>query len=45
MRNAYEFDLEHADVDNVARLDAMQQYVAEQLAFFEFALSETGGEV
>jgi hypothetical protein len=45
MRNADEFDLENPEVDNVTRFDAMQQHVAEQIVFFEFAFSETGGEV
>jgi hypothetical protein len=37
MRNANELDGEDADVDYVARLDAMQQHVAEQVVLFEFA--------
>src|ERR1044072_9461804 len=45
MRNADEFDLEHADIHDVARLDAMQQRIAEQLLFFEFAFRKSGGEV
>ena len=45
MRNAYELDLKGAKIDNVARLDAMQQYVAEQVVFFEFAFSQTGREM
>src|ERR1041385_1154891 len=45
MRDADEFDLEDADIDDVTRLDAGQQHVAEQLMFFEFAFSEAVGEV
>ena len=45
VRDADELDLEDADIHNVARLDAMQQHIAEQLVFFEFAFSESGGEV
>src|SRR6185437_5777822 len=45
MGNADEFDLENADVYNVARLDAMQQHIAEQIVFFEFAFRETGSEM
>src|SRR5689334_6689092 len=45
MRNADEFNLEDADVYDVARFDAMQQDVAEQIVFFEFTFGETRGEV
>src|SRR5262245_15463377 len=45
MRNAYELDGKHADVDDVARLYAMQQYVAEQVVFFEFAFGQAGSEM
>src|SRR5215213_457542 len=45
MRNAYEFHLEDADVHDVSRLDAMQQHVAKQVVFFEFAFREAGGEM
>ena len=37
--------LKDADLDDIARFDAMQQHVAEQVVFFEFAFSQTGGEV
>src|SRR5215210_717828 len=45
MRHADEFHLKRADVHHVTRLDAMQQHVAKQIVFFEFAFSEAGGEV
>src|SRR4051812_30594247 len=45
MRHANEFDLEGTDINNVARLDAMQQHIAEQVVFFEFAFSQAGGEM
>src|SRR5215211_6850325 len=45
MRDANEFHLKRADVHHVARLDAMQQHVAQQVVFFEFAFSEAGCEV
>src|SRR6185503_1391518 len=32
-------------VDDVSRLDTMQQHVPKQVVFFEFALRESGGEV
>src|SRR5215216_2085613 len=45
MRNAYELHLKGTDIDDVTRLDAMQQHVAEQVVFFEFAFREAGSEV
>src|SRR5215213_10579125 len=45
MRDAYELDLEVANINYIARLDAVQQHIVEQIVFFQFAFSETGGEV
>jgi hypothetical protein len=45
MRDANEFDLKDADIDDVTGLDPMQLLVAELLVFFKFAFREAGGEV
>src|SRR6185503_2014380 len=45
VRDADELDLEHADIHDIARLDPMQQHIAEQIVFFEFAFSQSGREV
>src|SRR6185436_14040245 len=45
MRHANELDAENADVHYVARLDAMNQSVANQVVFFEFAFRQAGGEM
>ena len=45
MRNANELHAEHADIDYVARLNAMHQSIAKQVMFLQLALSQSGGEV
>src|SRR2546421_4697107 len=45
MRNAYEFNGKNANFHDVARLDAMQQRIANQVVLFELALCQTGSEM
>jgi hypothetical protein len=45
VRHAYEFNFKDADLNDVARLDAMQQHVIEEFVFFEFAFREARSEM
>ena len=45
MGNAYELYAEDSNFNHVARFDAMQQGVAEQVVFVQFALGQSGCEV
>src|SRR5687767_4387459 len=45
MRNADEFNTKGAELNNVSWLDAMQERIAEQIMFFQFALSQPGSEM
>src|SRR5438445_7808936 len=45
MRGANEFDRERSDSDDVARLDAVQQHIAQNSVLVELAFRETEREV
>jgi hypothetical protein len=45
MRNANELDTENTQLNDVSRLDSMQQSVANQIVFLEFAFGQAGCEV
>jgi hypothetical protein len=45
MRNANKLNTERAEIDDVARLNPMEQDIAEQVVLFQFAFGQAGSEV
>lgn len=45
MRNAYELNTKNSDLNDVARIDSMDQSVAYKIVLFQLALGEAGREM